>query len=145
MIKTEEHFRIVILNFFITFILYSFLLWITFNFKYNWELTSRDWSYILFFSLGVNIIRSLFFWYRSKYKVLKLQKNSKEDLEKMERFISSQKVKEINSYKSTKTYKVKNKYSLIPIKFYILSEENNFAIKAPKFIIEIISKIEIIL
>ena len=137
----KAHYRIAIVNFFIMYPLYAFLSFILLNFEYSWEMPSHEWRYIFLSSFGFNIAWNLGLLYKAKYKNLKLHKNMEKDMEKMKKFLSLKKVKKIKSLDSISIYKAKNKYSLIPIKFYISSEEKSYSINAPRFIIDKITKI----
>ncbi|MEA1976192.1 MAG: hypothetical protein U9N10_11785 [Bacillota bacterium] len=132
----KEHLKIVIFNFCIMFALYVLLLWILLNLKYSWTLTSREWRYIFITSFSFNFTWNIFLWYQTKYKVIEFKECSKENMEKMKKFLSSKKVKIIDSSTNNRIYKVKHKKSIFPLKFSILSEDGNYLINAPKIIID---------
>lgn len=133
--KWKYQMRLVILNFVIMYVLLAFGSWLLLNLEYNWELTSHEWVHIFSYSFGFTSIWSLVLWNKSKYKMLKIQNKSREEMEKLERFLFSNKVKIISSHNNTNMYKVRSKYSLIALNFSISSEESNYLINAPRVII----------
>jgi hypothetical protein len=132
----KEHWKIVILNFCFICLLYVLLLWVLLNMKYNWKLTSSEWRYIFITSFSFNITWNIFLWHQTKYKVIKFRECSKENMEKLKKFLSSKKVKIIDSSTNIRIYKVKHRKSFFPFKFSILSEDSNYLINAPKIIID---------
>jgi len=79
-------------------------------------------------------------WFRTQYRVLKISRKSIEDIENLNKFLSSNKIKLICSSSDTRIYKIKTKYSFIPLKFSISKNEFDYSINGPRIIIDDIEK-----
>ena len=131
--KEKEHLKLILINFFIMYIPWFFLFFIMLNFKYNYRF--NNWIYISLVAFFFNLPITIVMWHRTQYKILKIPDNSIKDIDKINKFISSNKVKILTSSIDTKIYKIKHRSSFIPLKFAISKKESNHLIILPRIII----------
>jgi hypothetical protein len=101
---------------------------------------SNGWIFQYLYPFMFSISWTSGLWYRTRYRVLKIPRKSTEDIENLNKFLSSDKIRLIYSSSDTRVYRIKTKYSFIPLKFSISKNEFDYSINGPRIIIDDIEK-----
>ena len=133
--KEKEHLKIVIIHFLIAYILTTSILFLLNKFRYNYDYALNNFRLISILAFISSFYPTINLWYSIQYKILKIPKNSIKDIDKMNDFLSSNKISFIYSSIDTQIYKIKTMHSIIPLKFSISEKESNYLIVLPKIII----------
>src|SRR6056297_2537931 len=103
--KEKEHLKVLISQFLIMYILSTFVLFFLFKFRYSYDYVFNNFILIFILAFISSFPATVNLWYSTQYKVLKIPKNSIKDIDRMNNFLSSNKIKTM--------------HSLIPLKFSI--------------------------
>lgn len=87
---------------------------------------TSKWIFLYFYPFIFSISWTSGLWYRTQYRVLKITIKSTENIENMNKFLTSN--------------KIITKYSFIPFKFSISKNEFDYSINGPRIIIDDIDK-----